>query len=66
LRRDLGRKRQTIRVENGRAQTQLVRKIGYIRRSVSSVKSGGNARRYFFGRCNEALQTGRELAQATT
>lgn len=54
--RDLGRKHKIIRVDNGWALAQLVREIGYIRRSVSSVESGGNARRFLLGRCNEALQ----------
>jgi transcriptional regulator with XRE-family HTH domain len=63
LRRELGAALRAGRRTSGYSQAQLALQVGYARSTVSTVESGiQNVPRSFWERCDEALDTGTELA----
>jgi DNA-binding XRE family transcriptional regulator len=63
LRRELGIALRAGRRAAGYSQAQLALQVGYARSTVSTVESGSqNVPRSFWERCDEALDTGTELA----
>src|SRR5262249_54078816 len=62
LRRELGQRLRGARVAAGDSQSQLARRGGYARSTVSTVEGGGqNAPRLFWERCDAVLGTGTML-----
>lgn len=65
LREQLGRELTRARAEAGWSQSELARRIGYSRSTVSTEESGrskAHAARSFWQRCDQALRTGNLLA----
>jgi DNA-binding XRE family transcriptional regulator len=59
MRRELGQRLRGARVAAGCSQSQLARRAGYARSTVSTVEGGGqNAPRLFWERCDDILATG--------